>query len=283
MPVFYDTHAHLGFPDFAPDLPEVIERAAAAGIGKIIAIGTDLESSAQAIRIAEKFPNVFAAVGWHPTQALEAPPDVRAGVARAWRGIPKWWPSAKRGWIITGVRMMPTGQAGFEHYKERQKEIFRQQMEVAAERGLNCVIHQRDSFEDTLAQMQPFAGRTRGVFHCFSEDAGALRRVLAMGSLVSFTGIVTFKNGRNAREALAAAALGQFMFETDCPFLAPAPFRGKRCEPAHVREISRLAAEIKNCSLAELERGDHCRRAWFFPQTGWKLKAQKPARRTQLS
>src|SRR5271154_4225544 len=88
MPVFYDTHAHLGFPDFAPDLPEVIERAAAAGIGKIITIGTDLESSAQAIRIAEQFPNVFAAVGWHPTHVREAPADVRPGL-RALAGHPK--------------------------------------------------------------------------------------------------------------------------------------------------------------------------------------------------
>jgi len=265
MPVFYDTHAHLGFPDFAPDLPEVIERATAAGIGKIIAIGTDLESSAQAIRIAEKFPNVFAAVGWHPTQALEAPPDVRPAL-RELAGHPKVVAIGETGLDYHRRPNEAKGQAGFEHYKERQKEIFRQQMEVAAEGGLNCVIHQRESFEDTLAQMQPFAGRTRGVFHCFCEDAGALRRVLAMGSLVSFTGIVTFKNGQNARDALAAAALGQFMFETDCPFLAPAPFRGKRCEPAHVREISRLAAEIKNCSLEELSAATVAAAHGFFPK-----------------
>jgi TatD DNase family protein len=265
MPVFYDTHAHLGFPDFAPDLPEVIERANAAGIGKIIAIGTDLESSAQAIGIAERFPNVFAAVGWHPAQALEAPPDLRPAL-RELAGHPKVVAIGETGLDYHRRPNEAKGQAGFEHYKERQKEIFRQQMEVAAERGLNCVIHQRDSFEDVLTQMQPFAGRTRGVFHCFSGDAGALRRVLDMGSLVSFTGIVTFKNGRNAREALAAAALGWFMFETDCPFLAPAPFRGKRCEPAHVREISRLAAEIKNCSLEELSEATVAAAHGFFPK-----------------
>ena len=265
MPVFYDTHAHLGFPDFAPDLPEVIERAKAAGIGKIIAIGTDLESSAQAIRIAERFPSVFAAVGWHPTQALEAPPDIRPAL-RELAGHPKVVAIGETGLDYHRRPNDAKGQTGFEHYQERQKEIFRQQMEVAAERGLNCVIHQRDSFEDTLAQMQPFAGQTRGVFHCFSEDAGALRRVLAMGSLVSFTGIVTFKNARKAREALAAAALGRFMFETDCPFLAPAPFRGQRCEPAHVREIARLAAEIKNCSLAELSAATLAAAHGFFPK-----------------
>ncbi len=265
MPVFYDTHAHLGFPDFASDLPAVIERAAAAGIAKIIAIGTDLKSSAEAIRISESFPNVFAAVGWHPTHVLEAPPDVRPAL-RVLADHPKVVAIGETGLDYHRRPNDARSQAGFEHYKERQREIFRQQMEVAVERGLNCVIHQRDSFDDTVAQLQPFAGKTRGVFHCFSEDAGALRRVLDMGSLVSFTGIVTFKNGQNARDALAAAALGQFMFETDCPFLAPAPFRGKRCEPAHVREISRLAAEIKNCSLEALSAATLAAAHGFFPK-----------------
>ncbi len=265
MPVFYDTHAHLGFPDFAPDLPEVIGRATAAGISKIIVIGTDLESSAQAIRIAEKFPGVFAAVGWHPTHVLEAPPDIRPAL-REMAGHPKVVAIGETG-LDYYRRAHDTKTPGeFQHYKERQADIFRQQMEVAAECGLNCVIHQRESFEDTLAQLQPFAGKTRGVFHCFSESTEALGRVLAVGSLVSFTGIVTFKNGQNARDALAAAALGRFMLETDCPFLAPAPFRGKRCEPAYVREISLLAAEIKKCSLEELSAATSAAAHDFFPK-----------------
>jgi TatD DNase family protein len=224
-----------------------------------------LEGSAEAIRIAERFPNVFAAVGWHPTHVLEAPPDVRPAL-REMAGHPKVVAIGETGLDYHRRLDEFKSPAEFLHYKERQAEIFRQQMEVAAEVGLNCVIHQRDSFEDTLAQMQPFAGRMRGVFHCFSENVGALRRVLAMGSLVSFTGIVTFKNGQNAREALATAALGQFMLETDCPFLAPAPFRGERCEPAHVSEISRVAAEIKNCSLAELSAATNAVAHGFFPK-----------------
>ena len=265
VPAFYDTHAHLGFPDFAPDLPEVIERAAAAGISKIITIGTDLESSAGAVRIAERFPNVFAVVGWHPTHVLEAPPDVRPALRELARH-PKVVAIGETGLDYHRRPNDFKSAAEFEHYKARQGEIFRQQMEVAAELGLNCVIHQRESFEDTLAHMQPFVGRTRGVFHCFSESTGALRRVLAMGSLVSFTGIVTFKNGQNARDALAAAELGQFMFETDCPFLAPTPFRGQRCEPAHVREISHLAAEIKKCSLEDLSAATIATAHDFFPK-----------------
>jgi len=265
MSAFYDTHAHLGFPDFAPDLPEVIDRAVAAGIGKIITIGTDSESSARAVRIAEKFPNVFAAVGWHPTHVLEAPPDVRPAL-RELAGHPKVVAIGETGLDYYRRADDAKSPGEFEHYKERQAEIFRQQMEVAAELGLNCVIHQRESFEDTVAQMQPFIGRTRGVFHCFSENVEALGRVLDMGSLVSFTGIVTFKNGQNARDALAAAPLDRFMFETDCPFLAPMPFRGKRCEPAYVREISRVAAEVKKCSLEELSEATIATAHGFFPK-----------------
>jgi TatD DNase family protein len=149
-------------------------------------------------------------------------------------------------------------------YKTKQAEIFRQQMEVAAELGLNCIIHQRDSFDDTLAQFQPFAGKVRGVFHCFSESVERLRQVLALGSMVSFTGIVTFKNGGNAREALAATPMDQFMLETDCPFLAPVPWRGRRCEPAYVSEIARTAAEVKKCSLEELSALTAATAARFF-------------------
>jgi TatD DNase family protein len=104
------------------------------------------------------------------------------------------------------------------------------------------------------------------VFHCFSESIEAMRRVFALGSLVSFTGIVTFKNGGNAREALAAAAPGQFMFETDCPFLAPVPYRGKRCEPAYVREIAEQSAAVRNCSLEELSAATCETAHLFFPK-----------------
>jgi TatD DNase family protein len=265
MPVFYDTHAHLSFSDFASDLPEVVERAIAAGIAKIIAIGTDLESSTEVVRVAEKFPNVFAAVGWHPTYVASAPEDVRPGLRELARH-PKVVAIGECGLDYHRRHGDTKDEEEFAQYKARQGEIFRQQLELAAECGLNCVIHQRESFDDTVTAMQPFVGRTRGVFHCFSGDVPSLNRVLEMGSLVSFTGIVTFKSGGNAREALAAAPMGKFMFETDCPFLAPTPFRGKRCEPAYVREISLLAAEIKKCSLEELSAATTATAHEFFPK-----------------
>jgi TatD DNase family protein len=161
-----------------------------------------------------------------------------------------------------------SNDADFENYKERQAQLFRQQMELAVELGLNCIIHQRDSFEDTLAAMVPFTGKTKGVFHCFSESVDSMRRVFGIGALVSFTGIVTFKNGATAREALAAADFGSFMLETDCPFLAPVPYRGKRCEPAYVKDIVAVAAQVKNCPAEELSAAT-CQTAHaFFPKLG---------------
>jgi TatD DNase family protein len=131
---------------------------------------------------------------------------------------------------------------------------------------MNCIIHQRDSFEDTLKQLQPWASKVRGVFHCFGGDAVAMRRVIEIGSLVSFTGIVTFKNAKTVRETVAATPMDRFMLETDCPFLPPVPYRGKRCEPAHVSEIGITIAEVKKCSLDELARATSATARQFFPK-----------------
>ena len=137
-------------------------------------------------------------------------------------------------------------------YKQRQADLFQQQLEVAIKAGLNCIIHQRDSFDDALVQLKSFIGKVRGVFHCFSETPEQMPRSLELDSLVSFTGIVTFKNGQNVRDALAATPLDKFMLETDCPYLAPVPYRGKRCEPSYVKEISEVVANVKGCSLEDL-------------------------------
>jgi TatD DNase family protein len=267
MAVFFDTHAHLDYPDYAPDLPEVIACARAAGITKIISIGTSLDSSERAIRLAEKFSGVYAAVGWHPTEALGAPKDLRPAL-REFAKHPKVVAIGETG---LDYHHLPSEKSEFTaaddaRCKEKQADIFRQQMEVAAEFGLNCIIHQRMAWEDTIAQMKPFVGKTRGVFHCFGEIVERMRQVFAISSLVSFTGIVTFKNAQNVRDAVAAAPFNQFMLETDCPYLAPVPYRGKRCEPAYVKEISETVAQIKMCSLEELSAATCKTAAEFFPK-----------------
>jgi TatD DNase family protein len=267
MAIFFDTHAHLDYPDYAGDLPEVLQRAEAAGITRVIAIGTDLESSTRAVKLSERFPAVFAAVGWHPTNALEAPEDLRPALRELARH-PKVVAIGETGLDYHHLpsEKPDTSAADDKRYKIKQAQIFQQQLEVADEFGLNCVVHQRSALADTLAQLQPFAGRVRGVFHCFVDDAEAMRRILAMGSLVSFTGIITFKNAQAVRDTAAATPLDQLMLETDCPYLAPVPYRGKRCEPAYVKEISQVVAQVKNCSLDELSEATCATARKFFPK-----------------
>jgi TatD DNase family protein len=267
MAVFFDTHAHMDYPDYASDLAEVVARAQVAGITKIISIGTSLDSSERAIRLADKFPGVYAAVGWHPTEALNAPSDLRPAL-REFAKHPKVVAIGETG---LDYHHLPSEKPEFTpaddaRYKEKQAEIFRQQMEVAAEFGLNCVIHQRTAWDDTIAQMKPFIGKTRGVFHCFGETVERMRQVFEIGSLISFTGIVTFKNAQNVRDCVADAPLDKFMLETDCPYLAPVPYRGKRCEPAYVKEISEAVAQVKKCSLEELSAATRKTAVEFFPK-----------------
>lgn len=268
MAVFFDTHAHLDYPEFAADFSQLLDRAKSVGITRIISIGTDLKSSQAAIRLAEQHDCIYAVAGWHPSNASEAPEDIRQDLLKL-ASHPKVVAIGETG--LDYYRLPSSQGTGTlvddELYKSKQGAIFLQQLEVAAETGLNCVIHQRgDCFEDTIQMMTPFASRVRGVFHCFAGDATAMRRVLAIGSIISFTGIVTFKNGQNIRDTAAVTPLGKFMLETDCPYLAPIPYRGKRCEPAYVREISIAVASAKGCTLDELSEAT-CKTARdFFPR-----------------
>ena len=270
MANFYDTHAHLDYPDFQADFPQVVERAQAAGITKLISIGTDLESSRRAIQLAERYPGIYAVAGWHPNDALTAPDDLR--------------PTLRE--LARHPKVVALGETGLDYYrlpsregergantdevvKRRQAQLFQQHLEVAAATGLNVIVHQRGNcFHDTMTLFAPFADRVRAVFHCFAGTVEEMRRIVELGSLISFTGIVTFKNGQNVRDVVGATPMDKFMLETDCPFLAPVPYRGKRCEPAFVKEISETAAQVKGCSLEELSRAT-CECAHrFFPKLG---------------
>lgn len=265
--VFYDTHAHMDYPEFAPDFDAVIQRALENGIQKIISIGTDLESSRRAVALSERYAPIYAAVGWHPSNAADAPDDLRPEL----RKLAKHPKVVALGETGLDRHHLPSAAPGGTPEDDRrldqaQERIFTQHLEVAAECGLNCVIHQRDALEPTLAQLAPFATRVRGVFHCFANDAAARQRIEALGSLVSFTGILTFKNGQNVRDTLGATPRDQFMLETDCPYLAPVPHRGKRCEPGYVREIATVAAQVQGCSLEELSAATCATAHAFFPK-----------------
>lgn len=280
-----ETHAHLDYPDFAGDFDDVLRRATDAGVTRIISIGTSLESSGRAIELAEKYPNVFAVVGVHPSHVEESEDDVidplrelaknPRVVAIGETGLDYHrLPSAElmkerktqvfAKALQTSTEELVEAEIHDGAYKSKQASLFEQQLDLAVELGLNVVIHQRDAWDDTLSLLQPYTGKVRGVFHCFGGTPQQANEVIALGHLVSFTGIVTFKNGENVREVAAHVPLDRFMVETDCPYLAPVPYRGKRCEPWHTRIVAETIANTRGTSLEEIARATSATAEEFF-------------------
>lgn len=276
-----DTHAHLDYPDFSDDLEGVITRAGEAGVRRILTVGTGIESSRRALALAEKFPHVHAIVGLHPTNVEEESGD---------------WLNVLRG-LASHPKVAAIGETGLDYhhppseklssspalsalqaemaedteamiidgaYRAAQAEAFAAQLDLAAELGLNVVIHQRDAWDDTIKILSAYTGRLRGVFHCFGNTPDQANEILAMGHLVSFTGIVTFKNAALVREVACCVPEDSFMVETDCPYLAPAPHRGKRCEPAHTRLVAEKIAELRGTTLEHIAAATEKTASGFF-------------------
>ncbi len=241
-----DTHAHLDFPDFAADLPAVLARAEAAGVRRIITIATTLEGGARARALAADHPAVWATAGVHPANARQAPEDVRTPLREAARH----------------PRVVALGECGLDYHrltgvddaevKAKQARLFTQHLDLAVETGLPLVIHEREAWDDTLALLQPYTGKVRAVFHCFGKSLAHAQQLLALGHRVSFTGMVTFKNAAVVQDCAARLPAGSFMVETDAPYLAPVPHRGRRCEPAHARCTAEHLAQLRGLSLAAL-------------------------------
>jgi len=267
-----ETHAHLDYPDFAPDFDDVLRRATEAGVTRIITIGTSVKSSRGAVDLAQKYSNVFAVIGVHPTYAHEAEDDVITPlrelaknprvVAIGEIGLDyHYLPSieaAKRKDVQVFNALQSTTEKQIEAtiedgaYKSKQAELFEQLLDLAVELRMNVVIHQRDAWDDTLSILREYGRQVSGVFHCFGGTLEQANEVLDLGHLVSFTGIVTFKNGKQVREVAASVPLDSFMVETDCPYLAPVPYRGKRCEPAYTRLVAEEISRARGISLEEI-------------------------------
>ena len=283
-----DTHAHLDYPDFAPDFDEVLARATAAGVTRILTIGTSVASSRRAVELAEKYPNVFAVIGVHPSYADEAEEDAIRSLGELaqsprvaaigetgldYHHLPSVEAARQKNvqvFTALGSETEEQIEASIEDgpYKSKQTELFQQQLDLAVERRLNVVIHQRDAWDDTLEILRDYGRQVSGVFHCFGGTKEQAEEVIRLGHLVSFTGIVTFKNGASVREVAAGLSLGEFMVETDCPYLAPTPFRGKRCEPAHTRLVAESIAAARGISFEEVARATTETAEEFFRLNG---------------
>ncbi|MDI6740754.1 MAG: YchF/TatD family DNA exonuclease [Candidatus Edwardsbacteria bacterium] len=238
-----DTHAHLTMKDFASDRAEVIARALDAGVKFIINAGYDLPSSAAGVELTEKYDCCYAAVGVHPHDARQLD---RAALCELEE-------------LSKNPKVVALGEMGLDYYRNRsprqaQIEAFKSQIEIAKRRSLPLIVHDRDAHADTMDILKA-SGAKNVVLHCFPGDAAMAAEARQRGYLISAGGPVTFKNSRNLPEALKAASLESLMLETDCPYLAPEPHRGKRNEPLYLNLIANRIAEI----LSPLTFGDVCR------------------------
>ena len=240
--MFFDTHTHLGSHKFDDDLPSILDRARAAGVTRMMAPATDLPNARKLLAIAEKEPDVRVAVGIHPC-------DVDTVSGEDWieelRELARHPKVAAIGEI--GLDYFHAPPAGFDlaGWKQHQARCLHLQLELAAELGLNVVLHNRESWEDLTAIVLPYSGRLRGVFHCYTGTLEQARPLLEAGHLISFTGIVTFKNPGPAGQAVRDVPAVHYMLETDAPYLAPVPHRGQRCEPAYVADTARAVAVLR--------------------------------------
>jgi TatD DNase family protein len=240
-----DSHCHLDFPEFAPELDQIVERARAAGIGRMVTISTRVKKLAQVIAVAEKYPDVFASVGTHPHNAAE---ELDIDVAELVR-------------LSQHPKIVAIGEAGLDyHYdkspRDAQATGFRRHIAAARQTGLPLVIHTREADADSAAILTEEIGKGAfpAVLHCYTGGRELAFKAIELGLYIGFTGIITFKNGEALRDIARDLPAERILVETDSPFLAPIPYRGKRNEPAYVVNTAKVLAETRGVSEAEIAR-----------------------------
>ena len=238
--MLFDTHAHLNDPAFDEDRAELLETFKDAGVGLVLNAGCSLESSRDCITLAETYPWIYASVGTHPDTADE----VNETVLEAYRQMCKH------------PKVKAIGEIGLDYYyetipREIQKQAFRMQMKLAEELDMPVIIHERNAHDDGMRIVKEFKDVT-GVFHCYSGSAEMARQLVNMGWYIGFTGVLTFKNARKAVETAERIPLDRIVLETDCPFMAPEPFRGKRNDSGYLYRMAEKLAEIRGISVEEV-------------------------------
>lgn len=241
--MIWDTHAHLDDEQFDMDRDEVIQRARDVGITNIVNIGHTEENSRNAVEIASEYPFIYATVGIHPHDAKDCTEST--------------WELMER--LAQNPKVVAIGEIGLDYYRDLsprdiQRKVFIRQLELANQLRLPIVIHNRDAHGDILQIVKKHPPEEGGVFHSYSGSWEMARELLAMGFYLSFSGPLTYKNARHSVEVAAKVPKDRFVVETDCPYLTPVPYRGKRNEPAYVREVLEKVAELKGIPFEEAAR-----------------------------
>lgn len=242
-PVLIDSHAHIYYPDYDDDFEAMLQRAADAGVAAILVVGTDVETSRQSVALAERYPQLYAAVGVHPHDAGQ---------------VTEEWYGEIRRLALSSSKVVAIGEIGLDFYRDRsprdvQEQVFRRLLRLARELDKPVIIHDRDAHERVMACLRR-EGTSRGVLHCFSGDAALAAEAIAMGLYVSIPGTITYPSNDALRQVVRVTSIDRMLVETDCPYLTPVPHRGTRNEPAHVRLAARRVAELKGLTLEDVGR-----------------------------
>jgi len=236
-----DTHCHLNDKRYADDLQVTIERAQAKGVDKMIVIGVDQVTGEQALTLAEKYDNIFAACAWHPVDVIDCTEEDKRWLERAWEH----------------PKVVAIGETGLDYHwdkspRDLQATYFRWHLEQAIQHKLPFIVHDRDAHVDTLNILRDFYnkyGPLKGVMHSYAGGASMLEEFLKLGLHISVSGVVTFKNAQNIKETVPLIPANRLLVETDAPYLTPVPFRGQRNEPAYTYYTAEEIANLRNESL----------------------------------
>lgn len=240
--MLFDTHAHYYDRAFDGDRDAVLSALPEAGVELVLCPGCDLPTSREAVSLAERYAHVYAAAGVHPEDALDLPQN--------------WLEEVER--LTRHPKVKAVGEIGLDYYwkevpRDLQKEVFRAQLSLAERLNLPVIVHDREAHGDCLSIVQEYP-QVRGVFHCYSGSAEDARQLIKWGWHLSFTGTITFKNARKAPEVIRETPLERLMVETDAPYMAPTPYRGKRCDSRYVYRMAETIAEIKGLTVEEVVR-----------------------------
>lgn len=235
----FDSHAHYDDSRFDTDRDKVLRTLPEKGVSFVMNVGSDLSSSRESIRLAEAYGYIYAAVGVHPHEAKKAPDDLEEQLNA----------------LCRHEKVRAIGEIGLDyHYdfspRDLQRNVFERQLILAGELDMPVIIHDREAHEDTMKLLRLY--RPKGIVHCFSGSAQMAKEIASLGMYVGFTGVVTFKNARKALEAAAAVPIEQLLVETDCPYMAPEPYRGQRCDSSMIERTASVLARIKGLTLQQL-------------------------------
>lgn len=243
--MLFDTHTHINAVQFKDDLEEVIDRAQQAGVKEMVVVGFDRETINEAIKLIDTYDFLYGAVGWHPVDAIDMTPSDLKWIEELATSHPK---------------IVALGEMGLDYHwdkspKEVQHQVFREQIQLAKRIDMPIIIHNREATEDIVKILQEERAETvGGIMHCYTSDLETAKLCMDMNFYISFGGPVTFKNADLPKEVAKEIPLNRLLIETDCPYLSPHPYRGKRNEPARVKLIAEKIAELKGVSLDEIAR-----------------------------